>query len=232
MNQAYRFSAPTLSPINKIIIIVSVAVFLLASILELTHTGSLLGWLGLSARGVLSGKVFQFLTYPLMEKNFFGLLFNCLLMWFIGSDLEVKWGKKLYLQFILATTLSAGLIYFLISVLFFKDAAMFSFPLLGLNATTYGLIGSYAMIYAEREFLFMFIFPLKAKYFCMLLIGVLLYQAIFSAYALSAWGHLAGMAFGLSFLKLKSIRFKQSEQKRKNHLKLVKADEDKPKYWH
>jgi membrane associated rhomboid family serine protease len=232
MNQQFRFTAPALTPINKLIIILSTAIFLLGSVLELTQTSSLLPWLGLSARGVFSGKLFQFFTYPLMEKNFFGLLFNNLLLWFIGSDLELKWSRKLYLQFILATTLSAGLIYFLISVAFFREAAMFSFPLIGLNALTYGLIGSYAMIYAEREFLFMFIFPLKAKYFCMLLIGVLLYQAIFSAYALSAWGHLAGMIFGLSFLKLKSIRFRSIEQKRKNHLKLVKTDEDKPKYWH
>lgn len=228
---------PQISPVNKVLIIITAVSFVLVSALSMTGMGSIVAHLGLSAKGVMSGKVFQLITYPLIEKNFFSALFNGLLLWFIGSDLERLWGRKLYLKFIAFCTLGAGLFYILLSFVFFRDSIVFSFPLIGINSLTYGLIGAYAIIYADRQFTFMFLFPMKAMYFCGLLIIILLYQAFFSVYNKSAWAHLAGMAIGIGYLKFKSWRSSAMSRKgpKSSHLKLVKNkkdDDEHPKYWH
>jgi membrane associated rhomboid family serine protease len=242
MNQV-QMQVPPMTRINKFIIIVHVGLFLLHSILAMSANFSLAGILGLSAAGVKSGFVFQFLTFPFVEVSFMGVLFNSLLIWFIGAELEAKWGEKFYLQFLAVSSLSAGLVYFIISM--FAGSIFGSMPLMGLSGFTYALLLAYGIIYSERQLTFMLLFPMKAKYFCMLLAGIQLYLGIFSPAGKASWAHLTSMAIGFFFLKYRSLRsrggvqqWKQEKHKKKmrSKLKLVKDDEEKadpknPRYW-
>lgn len=236
-----QIQAPQLSKINKIIIITSVVLFVLSNILEKTTGSSLLAYMSLSARGLFNGHVYQLLTFPFIEKSFMNILFNGLIIWFVGSDLEVLWGKKLYIQFLLTCSFSTALIYLLITAGIMGDALSMSFPLFGLNSVCYGLLGAYAIIYADRQFSFLMLFPMKAMWFCVLLGGIQLYSAIFSTYSKSAWAHLAGLIFGISFLRIKSFLVAKKRQGiennkkariNKSHLHIVKDDDDKPKFYH
>jgi membrane associated rhomboid family serine protease len=179
------------------------------------------------------------LTFPLFEKAFFSLLFNGLILWFLGSELEATWGRKLYIKFLVSCTLGASLFYALLGLIF-SDSIIASLPMMGLGAITFGMMGAYAIIYADRYFTFMFLFPIKARYFCLLLAAVQLYTAIFSPYAKTAFGHLAGMGIGVLFLFITSNRARKMKSTgnkdgaiKKQHLKLVKSDDDneRPKYW-
>lgn len=237
----HQIQAPQLSKINKLIIIVSVAFFILSSILEKTTNASLLSYMSLSARGLFNGHVYQLITFPFIEKSFMAILFNGLIIWFVGSDLEVLWGRKLYIQFLLTCSISTALIYVLITAGIMGDVLSMSFPLFGLNSICYGLLGAYAIIYADRQFSFMMLFPMKAMWFCALLGGIQLYSAIFSTYSKSAWAHLAGLVFGISFLRIKSYLVAKKRQDldinkkkkiNKSHLHIVKDDDDKPKFYH
>jgi hypothetical protein len=96
------------------------------------------------------------------------------------------------------------------------------------------------MLYPERQLSFMMIFPMKARTFCLILAGIEAYLAIFTSFATS-WPHL--FAMGIAFL---IIRFQtlplvrnmlhstfKAKSKKKNHLYVVKEDEQKPpKCWH
>lgn len=239
----HQIQAPPLSKINKVIIIASVVIFLLSSILEKTAGMSLLAYMGLSAKGFFNGHVYQLLTFPFIERSFMGILFNCLIIWFVGSELEQIWSKKLYLQFLTTCTLSTAGIYLLVTAGIMGDSLSMSFPLFGLGSICYGLLGAYAIIYSDRQFSFMFLFPMKAIWFCLLLGGIQLYSAIFSAYSKSAWAHLAGLIFGISFLRIKSFLVAEgrqvAENKKKSHRSRAKLhivrdddDDDKPKYYH
>lgn len=238
-----QFHSPPLTKINKTIIIASVALFVLSAILEKVAGMSITSLLALKTKAIFSGHIYQLATYPFVERSFFAILFNCLIIWFIGSDLEGHWGKKLYLQFLTSCITATAFIYIIVTGIFLRDGLSMSFPLFGLSTVCYGLLGAYAIIYADRYLSFMFLFPIKAIWFCILLGGIQLYQAIFSTYAKSAWAHLAGLIFGILFLRIKAFMInrsrnaaaKKKEKLRKNsHLHIVRPDDedDKPKYWH
>ena len=241
-----HMQAPPLTRANKVIIISHVVLFLVHSILANTAGISVASLLGLSANGVNSGLVYQFVTFPFVDSSFMSVLFNGLIIWFIGADLEMKWGEKFYLQFLAVASLSAGLIYYVISL--FASGLGYA-PLMGLTGFTYALLMAYAIIYSERQLTFMLLFPMKAKYFCMLLAGIQLYMGIFSHGGRAAWAHLTSMGVAFLFLKYRSLKARgglknwKQEQHKKNmrsKLSLVKdegkedqdkADPKNPRFW-
>lgn len=238
MNQ-YQFSAPRLSRTNKLILITAVVVFLAFSILKAIGAFSLVGLLGLSASGLSNGLIFQFLTYPVMETQLMGLIFNGLIIWFIGSELESQWGSKVYLRFILINVLSVGILYTLVNFLFLYGTSYFSTPLFGLAGINFAMLIAYAILYPDRQMSLMMIFPMRARTFCWILAGIEAYMAVFNSLA-SAWAHL--LAMGVSYLvihfqsrpliqKVLHTSF-QSRKRGKNHLYVVKDEDQKPpKFW-
>lgn len=235
---------PTLTKVNKTLIIIYVAIFLFTKILGGSGQVNLLPILGLSFEGITSGMIFQFLTYPFIDLGFTTVLFNALLIWFIGSDLELKWGKTLYIKFLLSATIGAGVFYFVLFGVFLESTA----PFYGMTGTNLALIMAYGIIYSERTMIFMFLFPMKAKYFCMILAAIELYMGLFSANSQAAWSHLFAMLCAFLYLKLMSLRARgvtlnsvRAEHHRKkmkskltllkNHEKPEKPDPEDPKYW-
>tara|TARA_R110000868_G_scaffold226115_11_gene478644 strand:+ start:5795 stop:6544 length:750 start_codon:yes stop_codon:yes gene_type:complete len=249
MNQV-QMQMPPLSKVNKIIMITTAALFLLESLVSRGAGFSLASILGLSAKGLGNGLIFQLFTYPLIEKQLLAVIFNGLLLWFLGSELEAQWGRKRYIQFLLAATLTAGIVYVLIGLTFLSHTSVSSFPLSGLQGIGASLCVAYAILYPDRTFMFMMIFPMKAKWFCALLVGMELYTGFFSPMGALAWGHLAAMAGGFGMLiwftkagakkpkGVSNFTFKMEKKKGKAHLSLVedeKKEDDKnhpPKYWH
>jgi membrane associated rhomboid family serine protease len=245
--QGAQFQAPPLSKTNKIIIITMIALFVLNSIVG----GSLAGYLALSLNGIKSGLIYQIITYPFMEASFMGLIFESLIIWFIGSDLERQWGQKFYLQLFAVTAVSVVPIYLALSAFTGMNA-----PLMGITGFGYALLVSYAIIYSERQLTFMLLFPMKAKYFCLLLAGIQLYMGFFSGSGAVSFAHLGSMVFAFVFLQYKSMKArggslsssinsaqkKHHKNKMRGKLKIVedepvdaprkeKHDPKDPKFW-
>ncbi len=237
MNQM-QMQSPPLTKINKVLIIILVGCF----ILNTATKGALSQYLSLSLMGIKSGLIYQILSYPFIANGFMGVLFDGLIIWFIGSELEMKWGQKFYLTFLGLSVTFAAAVYLGLAI-FFK-----AYPLVGMSSICYSLLMGYALVYKERQLTFMFLFPMKAMYFCLLLAAILLYQALASGQGVSAWASLAAMAHAYAFLQWKSykarggsldaMRNKVHKEKMKRSLYIVpneeekeKADKNKPKYW-
>lgn len=228
------FQAPPLTKTNKVMIITLVVLFILNQLTK----GVLSSYLALSFNGFSSGLLTQIITYPFIEASFMGLLFEGLLLWFIGSELESRWGRKFYLQFFLVSVLSVVPIYLILS----KTLGMYA-PLMGITGFNYALLVAYAIIYSERQLMFMMIFPMKAKYFCMLLAGIQLYTGFFSGSGAVSFSHLAAMGFAFLFLKYRSAKArgmslnsmredlykKNHKKKMKSKLRIVSDEEPMPK---
>lgn len=228
---------PQLSKTNKIIIIAVVAAFLVGSILREFSGIQLAPLLGLSTANLFRGNIFSPLTYPFIGTGLMEVVFNGMLFWFIGSELETLWGRKRYLTFMVAAALGGALIFLFIQFMFMGTSFL---SLTGMAGVTSAMLVAYAILYPDRTFLFMLIFPVKAKYFCMLLIGMQLYMGVFSPGFVLAWGHLGAMLSGFLYMiyvaNAKNFKGMPSflVKKKKSHLKLV-DDEKKdngPKYWH
>lgn len=234
-----QFQAPPLSKINKIILIITGLCFLANSILKAVGAFSLVNILGLSASGLFSGLIFQLLTYPFVETNLMVFIFNSLIVWFMGSELEKNWGERVYIRFLLLVVMCVGLIYTVVNLVFLFGTSFYFSPIHGLSGINFSLLIAYSMIYPDRQMAFMMIFPMKARTYCWILVGIEVYLAVFSSLS-SSWAHL--LAMGMSFLIVqfqsnplvkKSLHFSWgSGRKAKKHLYVVKDKEDKgPKYW-
>lgn len=240
-----QMHVPPLSKINKIIIIAHVGLFLLNSILQVSAGISLVSLLGLSLAGLGNGLIYQILSFPFMEANFLSVLFNSMLVWFIGGDLEARWGSSFYGKFLTISVLVSALIYLLVTLL--AGPGFAQVPLLGLGGVVFSLLMAYGIIFSERQLTFMLLFPMKAKYFCMVLAGIELYMGLFSPNAKASWAHLSAAAAGYGYLKWKSMRAKgqslgnlmgqATKKRRKNNLRIVKDEEGQganpkdPRFW-
>lgn len=236
-----QMHVPPLSPVNKVLIAVMVGAFVLSSILQ-TQGISLAYWLGLSLNGLSNGLIYQLVSFPLIEHNLFSVLFSGLIMWFIGSELEWSWGMRRYIYFLLSC-LAAGALFFLTVAAGFS---VLSAPLSGMSGVASGLCIAYAVLYPDRIFTFMLLFPMRARYFCLILAALSLYNGFFSPARAGAWGQIGMMlgaflwvAWQIGLLKQTWGQFqKKSPRKRtaqNSHLRLVKKDKDDderpPRYW-
>lgn len=237
-----QFQAPPLTKTNKVILIISVGFFIISAIARAVGAFSLPQLLGLSGAGLSKGFIFQLVTYPFIETQLLGFLFSALLVWFIGSEIERLWGSRLYQRFLGLIVLICGIVYGLVGILLLNGTTLYSAPLMGLSGINFALLIAYAVLYPDRQLSMMLIFPMRARTFCFILIGIELYSGLFSSY-LSSWAHL--LAMGLSYLfiryqnqplifKLMNKGFNAPGKKaRKGNLRIVKDDQnDPPKFWH
>ncbi len=237
MNQ-YNFSAPPLSKINKSILIVSGVCFLAGAIFKAVGIPPFMQTFTLSGASLFSGHIYQLFTYPLIETQLMSFIFNALIVWFIGSELESQWGVRVYSRFLLLIVAGVGLLYVLGNLMAF-GTIHFGIALSGLTGINLAMLTAYALLYPDRQMSLMMIFPMKARTFCWILAGIEAYMAIFNSLSTS-WAHL--LAMGLSYL---IIRFQSrmilkkvfnpsstSKKQSKKHLYVVKDEEQNPpKYW-
>ena len=238
-----QIQVPPLTKVNKIIIISVVSTFLIQAVLKATLDINLGIYLGLSGMMVGKGFLHQIFTYSFVGTSLFEVLFDGLILWFIGADLESLWGARRYIYYLTSAALGGGVIFLLVQYLFFNGGPYFAFPLTGPGGICYALLMAYAILFPNR-ILYMIIFPIKAKWFCVILLGIQLYLGFFSGGKVLFWGHLGAMFSGFIFMIIVSNpeiknylskKKKKLKKKDRSHLSLVKEDDDdddSPKYWH
>ncbi len=166
-----------------------------------TGYGNLFNQLGLWPRAVLTlPAVWQLFTYMFLHDpfGFTHILFNMLALWMIGSDLERDWGTKAFLKYYFLCGVGAGVCVVVANLLF----GSMDTRTIGSSGAIYGLLLAYGVLYGDRMLLFSFLFPIKAKYFVMIL-GAIAFLGSFQASGggVSYVAHLGGMVIGLIYLK-------------------------------
>ena len=244
MNQMYL---PPMTKVNKYLLIALVGSFVILSILQKAIGLPVSSLLALSAERIGSGFIWQLVTYPLVNFQVMGVVFTGLLLWFIGSDLETLWGTKKYMAYVFIMTVFSG-VGFLILSLFMSGGAFF-----GMSFLSSALCVSYAVLYPNRVFQFFMVIPVKAKYFCMILAGISVYQGLIASGGATALTQLLAMGLGYLFIDMsnqlwflktlqkvfsfgkgpKTPTGQFQRKKKSSHLSLVEDDDqDKPpRYW-
>ncbi len=93
----------------KLLFIINIAVFVL---MELSGQKNILFQLfGLVPRAVLQEfRLWQTFTYLFLHGGWIHILFNMLVLWMFGKDLEIEWGKNEFLIFYFVCGIGSGLI--------------------------------------------------------------------------------------------------------------------------
>ena len=188
--------------------------------------------------------IWQFFTYMFLHAGgVFHILFNMLLLWMFGSELEQLWQKKFFLKYYFICGLGSAIVYFLcIQVYqFFGGNELIShIPVIGASGAIFGLLLAYGLIFGERMVLFMFIFPMKAKHFTMLVVAVEVLSVLSAGFGspVANLAHLGGLLSGFLFFKFnatlenKPIR-KWLSKLFSTRLKVLKGGklEEKDEHW-
>ena len=111
--------------------------------------------------------VWQLATYLFLHGGFGHIIWNMLALWMFGADLEQIWGTRRFLQFYFFCGIGAGICVVLVNyVLPWGNPAI---PTIGSSGAIFGILLAYAMLFPDRDILFGFLFPIKVKYFVMII---------------------------------------------------------------
>ena len=194
--QTYRFSiGPGLTPAVKFLLISNVAVFLLQNIFPHFFDN-----LALNKSQVLSDFAWwQLVTYMFLHGDLWHILFNMLVLWMIGSELEQHWGSKQFLIYYFLCGVGAGL--------FNMIFAPPDVKVLGASGAVYGLLAAFGYLFPERviTLLLFFILPvqIKVKYLVIGLAAISVFFGVFGQEAgVAHFAHLGGMLVGFLYLRL------------------------------
>jgi len=191
---------PKMGRINFIIVCSTLVLFVASAILSKMGI-SLASLLGLSSVGLFSGKIWTLATYPFLPHGLMAAIFDALIFWFIGSELESLWGERRYSYFLISTALGAGIIFLLISQIFFGHTQLAAYPLTGPGGVAAALCVVYGVLFPDRTMYFFF-FPLQAKWFVTILVGMGLYQGIFTPGGIFAWAQLGAITSSVIWMVL------------------------------
>ncbi|MGK5081824.1 rhomboid family intramembrane serine protease [Bdellovibrionota bacterium FG-1] len=184
----------------KILLISCLALFVIQHTADQFLGMNILGWLALVPSAfVLDHRIWQIFTYSFLHADVMHLFLNLMMLAFMGGELEATWGTARFVKFYFFCSVSAGLSYLLLGVLFPSQGI--HTPMVGASGAIYGLLMAYGLIFGERVLLFMMLFPMKAKYFIWILAGLELMTTVFSGNGgLASIAHLGGMAAGFGYL--------------------------------
>ena len=243
-----------LTPVAKKLIIINVVIwFVFVLVIQnlFLNTPYIFYYFGLlPEKTIMSYWIWQPFTYMFVHSNsVFHILFNMLLLWWMGSDLEPRWGSKFFLSYYIICGVGAAIFYLLSVIIYYfvtGHMGLMTTPVVGASGAVFGLMLAFGMIFGERTVLFMMIFPMKAKYFVMLLGGIEVVTLINSGESngVANLAHIGGLLTGYLYLKfglrLNRPKAAYSVKRRKSSLRLVVDNEKEnndqnppqgPKYW-
>jgi membrane associated rhomboid family serine protease len=191
-----------MTPAVKAIIYTNAALYLPT----LFASEPIIGLLGLRPAAVFEGaQVWQLVTYLFIHspRSLGHVLFNMLAVWMFGVELERRWGTPFFAKFYLVCGVGAGICTLLVSLLpFGATAPLYYTTTIGASGAVYGLLMAWALIFPHRELLFMFIFPLKARVFVLIVGGIAFLSALnASGGPVASIAHLGGLVVGWFYLK-------------------------------
>ncbi|MBC8166682.1 MAG: rhomboid family intramembrane serine protease [Bryobacteraceae bacterium] len=185
----------------KWLLIANVAIYLLYFLLSHAGFGEAFEPFFLRPIDVASRfMIWQVGTYMFFhDVGAFGhILFNMLALWMFGSDIERAWGTRRFLQYYFLCGVGAAVCVVIANLLFGNPFSR----TIGASGAIFGLLLAFGMLFPERQVMFSFLFPIKAKYFVMILGAI----ELLSSYAsiggpVSNVAHLGGMAIGYFYIR-------------------------------
>lgn len=243
--QHAQIAVPPMTPVVRAILVLSGVIFLGQLIFDTATGGSLASIFGFVPARLAQGWIWQPFTYAFLHAGIFHILFNLLVVWTVGAELEALWGKATFVGFFFVCALGAALFHGIFSLV--GIGARADSPVVGSSGVVFGLLLAYGILFGERVMYFFMLFPMKAKYFVLLLGGVEIISSVFYGRdGVSHLAHLGGMVFGFLFLasmaawraRLKGgAKWEEKKRakrlKKAGHLRLVRGEEgeDDPIRW-
>ena len=179
--------------------------------------------------------VWQPLTYMFVHGDFWHVAINMLVLFLFGSELETIWGRHGFIKYYLITGIGSGLVW-----LIFQSFSSVPAYLIGASGAVYGILTAYGLMFPNRIVYIYFLFPVRVKYFVMILGGIAFFSSLGNHSNISHLTHLSGMLIGFAYLRSNSQWGKmifslrkhilekklKREERRQNKKKMLQKDVD------
>lgn len=205
MRQTY-YQPPRVSKAVKYLLIATVSIYLV-QLTSMAFSFPFVDYFGFSAHTFFAkGRIWQILTYPFLHGPIFHILFNCMGLFMLGPELESRWGFKRFMWFYAVCAMGGAVFQSLLWLFGLATGiegaiAGGSTFIIGASGALYGMFVAFGRLYGESQILVAFLFPMKAKYFVMLLTGIEIVSAVFfNNSGLAHLVHLGGLATGFLIL--------------------------------
>jgi len=168
----------------------------------------------------------QLVTYMFIHdpKGIFHILFNMLMLWMFGTEIENMWGTKRFLVYYFISGIGAGITHLIFAPLFGQIG-----PVVGASGAIYGVMIAFAVMFPDRHIFLYFLIPIPARIFVAILVFFDLVMGVFGSDGVAHFAHLGGAVVGFVYIKLmyagfdlsdfiskiKFPKFKMKRQKRK-----------------
>jgi membrane associated rhomboid family serine protease len=170
--------------------------------------------------------LWQLVTYLFLHGDLGHILVNMFMLWMFGAEMERIWGTRRFLKYYFLTGVGAGIV-----TCFFSAGSR----TIGASGAIFGVMLAYGMTFPNRQILFWFVFPMKAKHFVLLMAGIeLLASANWVSDGIGHFAHLGGMLFGYVYLKrawrLKAWIAELRWKARRRRFEVFDGEEERKKY--
>jgi membrane associated rhomboid family serine protease len=145
--------------------------------------------------------VWQLGTYMFLHdpNGLTHILFNMLSLWMFGVSLEQTWGTKRFLTYYFVCGVGAAVCVVLAGLLLGTP----NVPVIGASGAILGLLMAFGLLFPDVELLFFFLFPIKAKYYVMIIGAMVFMSSFIPSSGVSNIAHLGGMLVGYAYLRFK-----------------------------
>jgi len=218
--------------------------WLIAAVILMSAFGSLLGRLGipllrlsvLVVDQVWSGEVWRLVTWAPLELSPLGLVFGCLLLYFIGPDLLRRWGTRRFFVNFFGGAAVVGAVTCVIGRYVWSDVA--AVPHLGLWPMQEAMIIAWAALFSDRQILLFFALPVAGRNLIALTVAITVVMAAMSSFAVFV-PHFVAEFLALLYMDVIPVRsaiargrlaWFQRGYKRRT-AKLTRIDRDEPPRW-
>jgi len=184
---------PHLPPVTKALILICVGVFCAQYLLPAQLESLFALWPLQSGRFM----PWQLLSYAFLHGSEWHLFFNMLALWMFGAEIERLWGRNRFMQFLLASALSAAIVQLLWTYMIGSFA-----PTLGASGATFGLLLAYGMLFPNRMIMLLIPpIPMKAKVFVAIFGTLELVLGVMGPSGIAHFAHLGGMLGGFLMIR-------------------------------
>lgn len=185
-------------PAVKWLLIIHFIIFCLQKVFDLLGS-PFFDYLQLTSWGVQHHFYWQFFTYMFLHAGVLHLLFNLLMLYFFGNEVETAIGSRRFLQMYILGGIVGGLLWY---------GFNFHSPrgIVGASSAVYSVVIAFATLYPNRPItlLLFFILPvtLLAKYWAIVVVALsILFSIDGGSDGIGHLAHLGGIAVGYFFIK-------------------------------
>ncbi|MCI0499238.1 MAG: rhomboid family intramembrane serine protease [Planctomycetales bacterium] len=200
-----------LPPVVKWLLIINFAIFIVAYLMPALGE-YLYAYGAVCPAGIgMMLQLWRVITYQFLHGGVWHLVFNLMVLYFMGPFVERQWGSKSFLKFYLICGAAGGVVYTLLVLFKALPAGM----MVGASGGIYGVMAALAMMYPQMKVLLWGVIPMTMVRLVILLVIMSFITIAFGNNVGGEAAHLSGLAMGFLYLRYKpwAARFRMERSK-------------------